>query len=145
MQLDETSICLAPGPAAPEHHSHARAAAASSFFLLMLLRRSGEPVLNSDVIHQWPRQRSHVCRFSTKLWKCSLIHFRKENVKMTCAFEVSGDTSSIQGYVSNCMGSQVKLVNSCEQESTKKFSIRLNTFFCSCVQGEKAACNLHEK
>ena len=64
---------------------------------------------------------------------------------MTCAFEVSGDTSRIQGYVSNCVGSQVKLVNSCEQEGTKKFSIRLNTFFCSYIQGGKAACDSHEK
>lgn len=39
---------------------------------------------------------------------------------MTRAFKVSGDTYSIQVYVSNCMGSQVKLVNSCEQEGTKK-------------------------
>lgn len=56
---------------------------------------------------------------------------------MTCAFKVSGDTYSIQGYVSNCMGSQVKLGNSCEQEGKKIFSIRLNTFFCSHIQGEK--------
>lgn len=56
---------------------------------------------------------------------------------MTRAFKVSGDAYSIQGYVSNCMGSQVKLGNSCEQEGKKVFPIRLNTFFCSHIQGEK--------
>lgn len=56
---------------------------------------------------------------------------------MTCAFKAPADTERSRVCVSNCMGSQAKLVNSCEQEGTKKFSIRLNTFFCSSIRGEK--------
>lgn len=60
MALDETNICLAPGPAAPEHHPHARTASASSFLLLMLLWRNREPVPTGDVVQQWPRQRTRM-------------------------------------------------------------------------------------